>query len=184
MHLNEKNRNESFPTGAFCVENLNDIDDEFKEMVYRRCHNLPWEILETARLRLREITVEDVPRLYELYSDESITGYIEPLFADYAEEVEYTRSYIQNGLELGFMIGKKYQRMGYAYEICDAILKYGKEYLGVNDYRVLVDKDNIASINLSKKLGFVFAGESVTESEMTSDGTMTEHIYMVGLYNN
>ena len=24
----EKNRNESFPTGAFCVENLNDIDDE------------------------------------------------------------------------------------------------------------------------------------------------------------
>ena len=47
-----------------------------------------------------------------------------------------------------------------------------------------MDKDNIASINLSKKLGFVFAGESVTESEMTSDGTMTEHIYMVGLYNN
>ena len=96
VHLNEKNRNESFPTGAFCVEDLNDIDDEFKEMVYRRCHNLPWEILETARLRLREITVEDVPRLYELYSDESITRYIEPLFADYAEEVEYTRSYIQN----------------------------------------------------------------------------------------
>lgn len=214
VHLNDENHGDSFPMGAFCVENIEDIDDEFKEMVYRRTYNIPWDILETDRLRLREITVDDVPRLYELYKDEEITKYMEPLFADYDEEVIYTQSYIRNiyhfygygmwivelkdsdtvigragfefkedfdGLELGFMIGKDYQRQGYAYEICKAALEYGKKELEISDYRVLVDEENIASIRLSEKLGFSFDGDTVTESEMAKNGRMVEHTYLLGI---
>lgn len=94
--LNEGNREQHFPDGAYCVENLSDIDAQFLERVYRRFKGIPWDIVETQRLRIREITVGDVPRLYELYRDKSITRFMEPLFAEPEQEIEYTREYIRN----------------------------------------------------------------------------------------
>ena len=80
--LNDRNKDACFPSGAYCVERLSDIDAQYLDRVYRRFHNLPWEIAETPRVRIREITVEDVPQLYELYRDASVTAFMEPLFAD------------------------------------------------------------------------------------------------------
>lgn len=94
--LNEGNRNQSFPCGAYCVENLSDIDADYLERVYRRFKGLPWDITETARLKIREITVDDVMRLYELYRDERVTRYMEPLFEEPQEEIAYTKEYIKN----------------------------------------------------------------------------------------
>lgn len=94
--LNEKNKAEAFPSGAYCVERIEDIDDAYKDRVYRRFCGLPWDIAETERLKIREITVEDVPRLYELYSGEGITKYMEPLFPEMEKEIEYTKAYIEN----------------------------------------------------------------------------------------
>ena len=94
--LNEKNKAEAFPGGAYCVERVEDIDDTYKDRVYRRFRGLPWDITETARLKIREITMEDVPRLYELYSGEGITKYMEPLFPEMEKEIEYTKAYIEN----------------------------------------------------------------------------------------
>ena len=94
--LNEQNRAEAFPSGAYCVEHAEDINDAYRERVYRRFRGLPWDIAETERLRIREITVEDVPRLYELYRYESVTRYMEPLFPEMEKEIEYTKAYIEN----------------------------------------------------------------------------------------
>lgn len=94
--LNERNTDQSFPSGAYCVENLSDIDARYLDRVYRRFHDIPWDIAETERLKIREIAVTDVPQLYELYSDASITQYMEPLFADPEQEVTYTKEYIKN----------------------------------------------------------------------------------------
>ena len=94
--LNEKNKGQRFPNGAYCVENAEDIDDAYKDRVYRRFRGLPWEIAETTRLRIREITVDDIPRLYELYGGEGVTKYMEPLFPEPQQEVEYTKAYIEN----------------------------------------------------------------------------------------
>ena len=52
--------------------------------------------METDRLLIREITPEDVSRLYELYSDDSITKYMDNLYSDLEQELSYTRDYIQN----------------------------------------------------------------------------------------
>ena len=93
--LNEKNKGQTFPNGAYCVENAEDIDDAYKDRVYRRFRGLPWEIAETMRLKIREITVDDVPRLYELYGGEGVTKYMEPLFPEPQQEVEYTKAYIE-----------------------------------------------------------------------------------------
>ncbi|MDD6657941.1 MAG: GNAT family N-acetyltransferase [Lachnospiraceae bacterium] len=55
--------------------------------------------------------------------------------------------------EIGFVIAKDYQRQGYAFEVCDAILHYCKE-MDLRSIRVLYQKENIASDQLCKKLGF------------------------------
>lgn len=94
--LHDQNKHESLPCGAYCVENLSDVSYEYLDKVYRRAKGLPWKILTTKRLEIREITVEDVPRLYELYADECITRYMEPLFPEQQQEEDYTRDYIQN----------------------------------------------------------------------------------------
>lgn len=94
--LHEHNKHESLPSGAYCVENISDVSFDYLDKVYRRAKNQPWEILTTERLKIREITVEDVPRLYELYADESITQYMEPLFPTRQQEEDYTRDYIKN----------------------------------------------------------------------------------------
>lgn len=52
-------------------------------------------ILKTDRLTLREITVEDVDRLYEIYEGPGITDFIEPLYEDRDEEIVYTKDYIK-----------------------------------------------------------------------------------------
>lgn len=58
-------------------------------------------------------------------------------------------------LELGYLIGTKYQRRGYAFEVCKAILGYAKENVGFSRINTLIEAENIASIRLSEKLGFV-----------------------------
>lgn len=96
LKLDEKNKRQTFPNGAYCVENEADIDEVYKERVYRRFKGLPWDIAETERLKIREITLSDVPRLYELYGGEGITKYMEPLFDDMEQELAYTKNYIEN----------------------------------------------------------------------------------------
>lgn len=94
--LTEQNKHESLPSGAYCIENIEDVSEDYLKKVYQRAKGLPWEILKTDRLLIREITVEDVPRLYELYADESITRYMESLFSTRQQEEEYTKDYIEN----------------------------------------------------------------------------------------
>ena len=204
--LNERNADQSFPCGAYCVEKLSDIDARFLDRVYRRFHDIPWDIAETQRLRIREITVADVPRLYELYSDASVTQFMEPLFAEPEREMTFTREYIKNislfygygmwvlevresgqvigragleykegfeGLELGFMLGVAYQHQGYAYEACSAILSYGIEELGQENYCSFINENNEASIRLCGRLGFLPQGR-VRLQEINFDGMMVE----------
>ncbi len=56
--------------------------------------------------------------------------------------------------ELGFIIGVPWQRKGYAYEVCRAILAYGWVALEFEQVQALVEPDNIPSIKLCERLGF------------------------------
>ena len=66
---------------------------------------------------------------------------------------------VRNGfedIELGFLIGKEYQRQGYAFEACKAVLDYGRDILLFDKVQTLVKAENEISINLCKKLGFKY----------------------------
>lgn len=65
---------------------------------------------------------------------------------EYHEEIE---------LELGYIIGTKYQGQGYATEVCKAILEYAKENTGFARINALIDAENVVSERLAEKLGFV-----------------------------
>lgn len=80
----------------YCIEGFEDITISYLEQIYCRQKDLPWYVLETERLFLREITTNDVERLYALYEAPEITRYMENLFPEYQEEYEYTQQYIRN----------------------------------------------------------------------------------------
>ena len=191
--LHEKNRGEVFSGAAYAVERLEETDYASLDMAYRRLAGLPWEILETDRLLVRETTVQDVDCFYQIYAQPSVTDYTEALFEDIDEEIAYTESYIDTvyafygygmwtvikkdsldvigraGIswregyrlpELGFVIGVPWQRQGYAFEVCSAILHYAGEELEMTQVQALVQPENARSVRLCEKLGFTKGGET------------------------
>lgn len=56
--------------------------------------------------------------------------------------------------ELGFVIGVPWQGQGLAYEVCSAILDYGRRVLDFERVQVFVEPGNEASLALCRKLGF------------------------------
>lgn len=184
--LTDENGGQDFSFCAYAIMNAKECELDFFEGIMKRFLGEPWEILETERCLVRETTVADVDIFYELYRDEEITRYMEPLFEDRDEEIEYTKSYIKNvyefygfGMwtvvekntgkvigragvsyregfalpELGFMIGKEFQRKGYAYEVCSAIVNYMYENYDMEEILIFIEPQNTPSIFLAKKLG-------------------------------
>ncbi|MCI8482833.1 MAG: GNAT family N-acetyltransferase [Lachnospiraceae bacterium] len=78
------------------VEGFEEVDFYFLERMYQREHGIPWTVIETERCDLREITLDDLDELYNLYQGKEITRYIEGLNEDRKKEEEYTKAYIQN----------------------------------------------------------------------------------------
>ncbi|WP_318709124.1 GNAT family N-acetyltransferase [Candidatus Acetatifactor stercoripullorum] len=56
--------------------------------------------------------------------------------------------------ELGFVIGVPWQRKGIAFEVCQAVLRYGRERLGFQKVNAMVCPENNASRRLCSRLGF------------------------------
>ena len=83
------------PQIKYITDDLESCDEEYLHMIYSRQKGLPLTILETERTFIREITLEDLPELYNIYDDDAIREYIEPLY-NYEEERDFTEKYIEN----------------------------------------------------------------------------------------
>ena len=169
----------------------------YLEHILCRFQGKPCHILDTERCRVREITLGDVDRLYEIYEDPQITEYMEDLYEKREDEIEYTKEYIRchygfydfgmwiveekesgkiigragfdmrqgfDDPELGFMICREYQNKGYATEVCRELLSYGKQQLGFEKVGAFTALENIASVRLLMKLGFLYQGEEEINS--------------------
>lgn len=168
----------------YAVESLAELDIEYLERVRRRYNHIPWDIGETDRCLIRELSLSDLPALYELYDKPGMTDYVEPLY-DYETELEYQKAYIENmygfyeygmwlvfsketgkligraGLEhdeLGYMIAPELQNLGYATEVCRFIIDYACENTDFEELYCRIDERNTASVRLAKKLGFTNSG--------------------------
>lgn len=194
----EKNRKARFPAVRYGVEDIFALEYRSYEEAYRRLAGLPWDILETKRLKVRESTLEDVEEFYRIYREPSITRYMEDLFPQKEAEQAYMKAYIdqiygfygyglwslvlkENGRvigraglsvregyeapELGFVIETAYQRQGYGFEVCAAILKYAREELFFEKVQALVKAENLVSKGLLFRLGFVFERKVIEKNE-------------------
>ena len=168
----------------YAVESLGELDIEYLERVRRRYNHIPWDIGETDRCLIRELSLSDLPALYELYAKPGMTDYVEPLY-DYETELEYQKAYIENmygfyeygmwlvfsketgkligrvGLEhdeLGYMIAPELWNQGYATEVCRFIIDYARENTDFEELYCRIDEKNAASVRLAKKLGFTNSG--------------------------
>ena len=79
----------------YVVMDENAIDEALAERVYKRHTGEPWTIAETKRCIIRELTMDDIDALFELYSKPGITDFVEPLY-NYDKECEYERAYIEH----------------------------------------------------------------------------------------
>ena len=76
---------------------------------------------------------------------------------------------VRNGfdnVELGFLVGTEFQRQGYAFEACSAILDYGRDVLQFDQVHTLVKAENKASIAMCLKLGFEILDEVEVEENI------------------
>ncbi len=188
---------EQFGRIDYLMESPEGVDVVYLDRVYRRYYRIPWHILETERCIIRESTIGDVDKFFEIYSQPDIVKYTEGLHPTKEQEIAYIQEYIDRvyryfefGVwtilcketeeiigragfsvregyelpELGFVIDVPWQGKGIAYEICNAMLQYGKEEYGFEKVQTLVMPENIASLALCHKLGFT-EQESVMEKE-------------------
>ena len=115
----EKNRDKTFPQVRYAVEDLFLLEYRSYEEVFKRLAGLPWDILETDRLKVRESTLEDVDAFYRIYSEPSITYYMEDLYQKREEEEAYMQAYIDQ--VYGF----------YGYGLWTILLKETGEVIGL-----------------------------------------------------
>ena len=94
-YLNPDIPNQSYSGVDMLVEGFDEVDVDFLEKVWQRHHRIPWTILETERCVVRELTLDDLDALFELYGDGEIDKYTDPLYS-YEEEKEFQRAYIEN----------------------------------------------------------------------------------------
>ncbi len=78
----------------YAIESLSEIDVEYLERVRRRYNNIPWIIGYTDRCVIRELSLDDLPALYELYAKPGMTEFVEPLYEP-EKELEYEKAYIE-----------------------------------------------------------------------------------------
>jgi ribosomal-protein-alanine N-acetyltransferase len=60
--------------------------------------------------------------------------------------------------DIGFAFLPQFERMGYAFESADAVMKYGREKLGLKRVLAITTQDNESSGRLLEKLGFKYDG--------------------------
>lgn len=94
--LHGNNARNDFWKIAYAIENLENLNAEYFEHIYRRYRGIPLDILETERCILREITVEDVDRIAKIYESPTVKRFMEPLYSPIEKEKEYTKNYIKN----------------------------------------------------------------------------------------
>lgn len=160
--------------------------------------------LETDRLRIRDFKLSDIDDLYEIFSDEEVMEYIEPVydrdktfnflkdfcighkgaFACVNKENEKVIGYIifneyeDKVYELGWIFNKIYWGNGYAYESCDGVIKYAFSKMKI--HKIFSETiDNIKSVNLMKKLGMQLEG--IQKSHTTDNHGNWKDVYLYGL---
>ncbi len=192
--INPDSGDQDLSSADYLVEGFEEIDTNFLEMVYCHSREEAWTVMETRNLIIREIKMDDLEEMFEIYKDESISRYTDNLL-DFEKEKEFTQNYIknqykfygyglwvvihkksgkligraglsnrtignENEVEIGYLIGEKFQNKGYATEACIAIIDFAKKKLDLTKLNCFCLEENKAGTSFAEKLGFDYIGKA------------------------
>lgn len=127
-YLHAGNQDAAFADCPYLLSEPQWVDADSYHKIYERLMGLPWTILTTDRLVIREMTVEDLDALYDLY-DEEARRFMTPLRDD--RDVERA--------ELASYIDKVYGLFGYGYWAI--VLRDGGDVIGRMGFAAYEDTD-------------------------------------------
>jgi len=109
--------------------------------------------IETERLHLRPVTLEDAPAMFEYASDEGSIGYV---------------------------LNKDYWNQGLATEATKAVIALAFEQLGMNKLIAVHDQDNPASGRVMAKSGMKYSHEEpYAMLDLHEEGRMVTRVHYV-----
>lgn len=179
-YLSRERSGEKLSGCRILLEGFEEIDAAFLREVHTRALGLPITIAETERLKIREMTLSDLPELnalcrrngFDEIGEEEARAYITYMYGLYqcgmwlVFEKKSGRLIGRCGfgvadyldvseLDLGYLMDGAYRRQGYALEACRAVLTYGDERLQFPQISAYAEEENFASQALLEKLGFI-----------------------------
>lgn len=146
-------------------------------------------ILQTPRLILRELTIEDAENFYELNLNPKVVQFTGDVpFQSVSEAEEFLRNYNpyqeygygrwaviekesgefigwcglkleEKETDIGFRFFEQYWNIGFATESAKACLEYGFNELDLEEIVGRAMKENLASIRVLEKIGLRYVGE-------------------------
>ena len=152
--------------------------------------------IQTKRLAVRNLTLEDCDKLFSVLSDAAVMAYIEAPF-DYDKTVDFIKTcalceppkvygiflkannelighlifhLIRNdSYELGWIIAQRHWGNGYAGELTESVINYAKRK-HISKLIIECDKRQTVTKHIAEKFGFVFTADednlSVYELEL------------------
>ncbi|HKL99204.1 MAG TPA: GNAT family N-acetyltransferase [Mobilitalea sp.] len=94
--MNPSSGKQNLKNAYLLLEGFDEVDYEFVSKVYRDSHQEHQTIIETDRLIIKELPVEDVETLYQLSLDTDIKKYLADLSDSIEIEKEKHKAYIQS----------------------------------------------------------------------------------------
>lgn len=163
--------------------------------------------IETQRLLIRDYTMDDMKDLQDILGDQEVMKKCEPAYslektADFLREFCIGKKgavaavhkgsgrmigYIlfhechEGVYEIGWFLGKKFWRQGYAYEASKAVIDYAFKELDA--HKIFAESiDGVKSVGLMQKLGMRLEGIQKSHTR-DNDGNWTD-LWLYGLFKD
>jgi HAD superfamily hydrolase (TIGR01509 family) len=94
--VNEHSGKQDLSKACIQIEGFDEINYRFIQDTYLRANDLPITIATTERLIIKELSLEDIPFLYQIYQNPNITKFIDHVDSNIDIEIEKHKAYIEN----------------------------------------------------------------------------------------
>jgi HAD superfamily hydrolase (TIGR01509 family) len=99
-YVNPNSGNQDLSKAEILIEGFEEIDSSFLNRCYQRYHNMPITITASSRLLIKEIPLEDVPLLLDIYRNPSVNAFLPEIQAvalnSLEDVVEKHKAYIDS----------------------------------------------------------------------------------------
>ena len=94
--INPNSGKQDLSKASMLVEGFEEVDYPFIRDVYNRYHKIPCTILDTDRLVIRELSMEDFDAIYAFYTEPDTARYLSGFSHNQETEQEKLQAYIHN----------------------------------------------------------------------------------------